>query len=121
MLPAAEVALLAGVGLTVPPLVAFGAYFGGWHAVRHVARLITADPANDLDLDSGRLLRPVGRFAVSAAAPTAVSLAALAALWAVADGWRGFVTANLALLAGLTVLHALVVAWWDRHPRPHST
>ncbi|WP_432487272.1 Brp/Blh family beta-carotene 15,15'-dioxygenase [Kineococcus sp. SYSU DK018] len=119
-LAAAEVALLAAVGLLVPPLVAFGAYFGGWHAVRHVGRLLAEDPANTGDLAAGRLARPLGRFALAAAAPTAVSLAALGALWSTTDGWRGFVTADLAVLAGLTVPHVLVVAWWDRHPRARS-
>ncbi|WP_432497543.1 Brp/Blh family beta-carotene 15,15'-dioxygenase [Kineococcus gypseus] len=118
-LAAAEVALLAAVGLLVPPLVAFGAYFGGWHAVRHVGRLLAQDPANAVDLAVGRLLRPLGRFALAAAVPTALSLAALGALWSLAGGWRGFVTADLAVLAGLTVPHALVVAWWDRRARRH--
>jgi len=126
-LGALEVALLAAVGLLVAPLAAFGAYFGAWHAVRHVGRMIAQDPASTPDLAAGRMLRPLGRFARAAAAPTAVSLAALAALWALAGGWQGFVTANLALLAGLTVPHVLVVTWWDRYharrgaPTPAAT
>ena len=114
LLGAGEVALLAGVGLLVSPLAAFGAYFGAWHALRHIARMVSDDPANTPDLARGRLRRPLTRFAVAAAAPTAVSLAALAGLWALAGGWRGFVTANLALLAGLTLPHVLVVTWADR-------
>ena len=114
-LAALEVALLTAVGLLVAPLAAFGAYFGAWHAVRHIGRMLTEDPANATDLAHGHLLRPLARFALTAAAPTAVSLTALAGLWALADGWQGFVTANLALLAGLTVPHVLVVAWSDRH------
>jgi Brp/Blh family beta-carotene 15,15'-monooxygenase len=116
-LAAAEVTLLAAVGATVPPLVAFGAYFGGWHAVRHVARLLAQDPASTDDLASGRVAVPLARFARAAAVPTAVSLLALAALWSLADGWRGFVTADLSVLAGLTVPHAAVVAWWDGQSR----
>jgi hypothetical protein len=85
--------------------------------VRHVTRMTTEDPANDDDLARGRVLRPLARFARQAAAPTAVSLAALLALCSLADGWRGSVTANLALLAGLTVPHVLVVAWWDARSR----
>lgn len=116
-LAAAELVLLVAVGLLVPPMAAFGAYFGAWHAVRHVARLVAKDPANAALLQAGRLGRPLGRFALAAAAPTAVSVLAVLGLWALADGWRGFVTANLAVLAGLTVPHALLVAWWDRQPR----
>ncbi len=52
---------------------------------------------------------------MAAAVPTAVSLAALGALWALTGGWRGFATAGLALPAGLTVPHVLVVSWWDGH------
>ncbi|WP_432521477.1 Brp/Blh family beta-carotene 15,15'-dioxygenase [Kineococcus sp. SYSU DK006] len=113
-LAAGEVALLAAVGLLVAPLAAFGAYFGAWHALRHIARMVAEDPGNAADLAAGRLARPVARFAVGAAVPTVASLAALAGSWALAGGWRGFVTANLALLAGLTVPHVLVVVWWDR-------
>jgi len=115
LLGAVEVALLAAVGLLVSPLAAFGAYFGAWHGLRHIARMLSEDPANTTDLARGHLLRPVGTFALTAAAPTAISLAALVGLWTLAGGWRGFVTANLALLAGLTLPHVVVVAWADRH------
>jgi len=76
---------------------------------------VREDPANATDLERGRLARPVSRFALAAAVPTAVSLAALGGSWALAGGWQGFVGANLALLAGLTLPHVLVVTWWDRH------
>ncbi len=117
-LAAAETLLLLALGLLAPPLVAFGVYFGGWHAVRHVALLLTEDPTSAVDLSMGRLPAPVGRFCLRAALPTVAALALLASLWSVADGWRGFVAANLALLAGLTVPHALMVSWWDRSRRP---
>ncbi len=116
-LTAVEVALLAALGLLVAPLAAFGAYFGAWHAVRHVARLLEEDPRNTDDLQGGHLARPLGRFALAAALPTAVALGTVLLLWSLADGWRGFVTANLSLLAGLTVPHVVVVTWWDRHQR----
>ena len=115
-LPAAELLLLTAVGLVVPPLAAFGAYFGGWHAVRHVGRLLADDPRNEQDLRAGRIRRPLRRFLVSASVPTLLSLVALLGLWAAAGGWRGFVTTDLALLAGLTLPHALMVAWRDQHP-----
>ena len=114
---AAELALLAAAATLVPPLAAFGAYFGGWHSVRHVARLLAEDPANTADLGAGRLARPVGRFARSAALPTAAALATVLGLWALAGGWQAFVAADLLVLAALTAPHLIVIAWLDRHVR----
>ncbi|WP_170149223.1 Brp/Blh family beta-carotene 15,15'-dioxygenase [Geodermatophilus normandii] len=113
-LEAAEVAVLLVLVLVVPPLAAFGVWFGCWHAVRHVARVLAADPAGDADPAAGRLAAPLRRFALAAALPTAAVLAVLAWVWSAADGWRGFLAAGLPLLAALTLPHALVVAWLDR-------
>ncbi|WP_158550746.1 Brp/Blh family beta-carotene 15,15'-dioxygenase [Geodermatophilus sp. TF02-6] len=113
---AAELVLLACLGLVVPPLAAFGVYFGCWHSVRHVARVVAEDPAGAGDLAAGRLGRPLRRFAVQAALPTAAVLAVLALLWSAADGWPSFVATDLPVLAAVTVPHALVVAWLDRAP-----
>ncbi len=111
---AAELALLAATATIAPPLAAFGAYFGGWHSVRHVARLLAEDPVNAADLAAGRLARPLGRFACSAALPTVAALATVLGLWAVAGGWEAFVAADLMVLAALTAPHLVVVAWLDR-------
>jgi Brp/Blh family beta-carotene 15,15'-monooxygenase len=113
-LEAGELALLIAVALLVPPLAAFGVYFGCWHALRHTARVLAEDPANAGDLAAGRLARPLGRFARAAALPTAAVLAALAVLWSAAGGWRGLVVTDLPLLAALTLPHVLVVGWLDR-------
>jgi Brp/Blh family beta-carotene 15,15'-monooxygenase len=113
-LEAAELVLLLAVALLVPPLAAFGLYFGFWHSLRHVARVVAEDPANAGDLAAGRVLRPLGRFARAAALPTAAVLVVLGVLWAAADGWRGFVATDVPLLAALTLPHVLVVGWLDR-------
>jgi Brp/Blh family beta-carotene 15,15'-monooxygenase len=113
-LEAAELAVLLAVALVVPPLAAFGTYFGFWHSLRHVARVVAEDPANAGDLGAGRWARPLGRFALAAALPTAAVLAVLGLLWAAADGWRGFVATDVPLLAALTLPHVLVVGWLDR-------
>lgn len=111
-----ELAVLAGLVLLTPPLVAFGTWFGCWHSVRHVARLLAEDPANAADLDAGRLAGPLSRFAAQAALPTVAVLVVLGLLWSAAGGWRGFVVADLPVLAALTLPHVLVVAWLDvRH------
>ncbi len=111
---AAEVGVLTVLVLVAPPLAAFGVYFGCWHSVRHLARVLAEDPANAADLAAGRLAAPLRRFAVAAALPTAAALAVLALLWSAADGWRGLLATHLPLLAALTLPHALVVLWLDR-------
>ncbi len=115
-LEAAELAGLTALVLVVPPLAAFGVYFGCWHAVRHVARVVAEDPAAAGDLSAGRLGRPLRRFAVRAALPTAAVLVVLVLLWSAAGGWRAFVATDLPLLAALTLPHVLVVGWLDAAP-----
>lgn len=114
LLATAELVLLVVLVVTVHPLVAFGAYFGAWHSVRHLARVVVDDPGNHGALSRGSLARPLLAFSRAAALPTAVSLALVVTLWVVADGWRDFTLTYVALLAGLTVPHMLVVAWADK-------
>lgn len=111
---AAELALVTLTMTVVPPLAAFAVYFGCWHSVRHVVRLLATDPANEADLRRGRRAGPLLRFLRSAALPTAVSLLALGALWVVTGPHALLLTSNLQLLAALTVPHMAVVAWLDR-------
>jgi Brp/Blh family beta-carotene 15,15'-monooxygenase len=118
-LEAGEVALVLAVVLVVPPLAAFGVYFGAWHSLRHVARVMAEDPVNGPDLAAGRLAAPLRRFAWAAGVPTVAVLVVLVALWSWADGWRGLVVTHLPLLAALTLPHVLVVAWVDRS-RPNA-
>ncbi len=112
-LEAAEVATLLVLGLVVPPPAAVGTYFGAWHSVRHVARVLAADPSNTADLAGGSLGGPLRRFARHALGPTVAVLVVLALLWSFAGGWRELVASHLPLLAGLTVPHLLVVGWLD--------
>jgi Brp/Blh family beta-carotene 15,15'-monooxygenase len=113
-----ELGLLVALFLVVPPLPAFGVYFGAWHGLRHLMRLVAADPANTSDLRAGCLARPVRRLAVHAAPPTLAVLAALGAL-VLAPGWfphvvDGLVSAGLSVVLALTVPHMAVVAVLDR-------
>lgn len=110
---AAEAGLLAALFVLAPPAAAFGVYFGGWHAVRHIGRLLALDPRNGDDLAAGRLRSPLRRYAAAAAPPTGVALAGIALL--VLSAQRPDWTAGaLAVLLGLTVPHMAVVALLDR-------
>ena len=116
---ALDLFLLAAVFAVAPPLIAFAAYFGCWHAARHIGRLLTLDPRNRTDLVHRRVGRPLARFAGSAAGPTAISVAVLAGLWWGAGGVQGFVAAHLGLLLALTMPHVAVVSWLDRRRGVH--
>jgi Brp/Blh family beta-carotene 15,15'-monooxygenase len=111
---AADLGLLVLLAVLVHPLAALGVYFGAWHSVRHLARTLVDDPGNARHLAEGRLGAALRRFAVSAALPTLASLSFVGLLVVVADGWQGFASEYLALLAGLTVPHLVTVAWADR-------
>jgi len=104
----AELAGLAAFFAVVPPVFAVGVYFVAWHSLRHVARLVALDPS----------ARGVPGFARDAAPCTAVALAGVAALGAVlaVDPGAAAPVAGVALAVvfGLTLPHALVVAWMDR-------
>jgi beta-carotene 15,15'-dioxygenase len=86
-------ALVVALALTAPPLVAFAAWFAGWHALRHLARVSVDRP-----------LAPVLRASVLP------SLAAVVAALAIAVSLAGVGAAVLLVLLALTVPHAVVVA-----------
>ncbi|GAA3726468.1 hypothetical protein GCM10022225_04480 [Plantactinospora mayteni] len=110
----AQLGVLTAVFVVVPPTCAFGVYFAAWHSLRHVARLLAADPANAACLREGRLAPALWRFARQAALPTGIVLVSFALLVWYA-GPAGTLPAAFAVLAALTLPHALVVAWLDRH------
>lgn len=114
-----DLLVLVALFAVAPPLIAFAAYFGCWHAARHIARLLALDPRNRDDLERRRLGGPLLRFAGSAAGPTAISVAVLAGLWWGAGGIQGLVAAHLGLLLALTMPHVAVVSWLDRRRGVH--
>ena len=97
---AGELALVVAVALLGPPLVVFAAWFGCWHAPRHLVRLLAIEPCGDGP-------ERVRRLARSAALPTAVAALGLGALAVVLGGLP---SAVLVVLLALTVPHAVVVA-----------
>jgi Brp/Blh family beta-carotene 15,15'-monooxygenase len=104
---AAEVLTLLVLFLATPPLIAFGVYFGAWHALRHTRRLVDLlAPGDD------RRIQALA-FARAAAAPTAGATGVLILLWTLrADA--DVVVTGVSLLLALTFPHVLVVAALDR-------
>lgn len=116
-LEAAELALLAITFAVAPPLAAFGIYFGGWHSVRHLGRLL--DLAAKRGSAAGPRDRRLPDWTAAAGAllragwlPSLISFAGVAALWLVRD--RAGLTAEVAILLSLTFPHVLAVRTLDR-------
>jgi Brp/Blh family beta-carotene 15,15'-monooxygenase len=121
-LDAAEMALLWGYFLLVPPILAIGLYFCLWHSLRHVVRAIalgdessagtTGIGAPDADRS---VVREFARFAREAAPLTAGALVIFAGLYVLAPvaDVLGLIALYLVLLAILTLPHVLVVTWMD--------
>ena len=99
-LPTAELGLVVVAAAVAPALLVFAAWFGAWHAPRHLVRLLDLQP----DGSAGERLR---RLTVGALAPTAAALGGLGVLAATG---RGLPAAVLVVLLALTVPHAAVVA-----------
>lgn len=106
---AGELLVVTLLVLLAPPLVAFGAWFAGWHASRHLVRLAALQPSGD---GTERLRR----LARAALLPSLGALVGLAALVLVLGGVPG---ALLLVLLALTVPHAAVVARLSA-PRPRA-
>ncbi len=114
---ALDIGLIGLLGVVAPPLVAFAVWFGGWHALRHSARMLTVEPGCSALLAAGRRRAAVRRLARLAAPSTIAALATVAVL-----GWYGanagdpvaVLAVVLNLLLALTVPHMVVVMWLDR-------
>ena len=102
----AELALVVLAAALAPALLVFAAWFGAWHAPRHLVRLLDLQPGGS----TGERVR---RLALGALAPTAAALAGLGVLAATG---RGLPAAVLVVLLALTVPHAAVVARLRRGP-----
>jgi Brp/Blh family beta-carotene 15,15'-monooxygenase len=106
---AGELLLVAAVFALAPPLAAFGAYFGLWHAVRHTGRLLDLSRAAGGD---SSWAPAAARLARSAALPTLGALAAVVVLWQLGDS--AGLHAQVSILLALTFPHAAVVWALDR-------
>lgn len=114
---ALDILLIGALGMLAPPLVAFAVWFGGWHALRHCARLLTVEPGCATMLADGRRRAAVQRLVRLAALPSLAVLAVVAALaWVTlaAPEPTEAVAEALRVLLALTVPHMVVVFWLDR-------
>jgi Brp/Blh family beta-carotene 15,15'-monooxygenase len=105
---AADSALLLALPLVAPPAPAFAAYFGGWHALRHTARVVDA-------------LVEQGQLPAQRSLPRAFAVLGRRSAWAAAVGivGAGVLAARdrehasdnaFAAVLGLTVPHMATVA-----------
>ncbi len=115
---AAEIAVLTGFFLVVPPILAIGIYFCFWHSLRHVARTVLLHDRSATAVGRGEVLGPARRFARDAAPLTVASIALLGGLYAAVPtsptAVPDIVGLYLVLIAVLTLPHVVVVTWLDR-------
>lgn len=112
-----DVVLIGALGALAPPLVSFAVWFGGWHALRHCARLLCVDPRSAVLVQSGQLRRAVGGLVRVAVGPTLVAVLVLAALLVAtitSADVPGAIASTLLVLLALTVPHMVVVVGMDR-------
>jgi len=118
-----DVVLVGALGMLAPPLLAFALWFGGWHAIRHCARMLTVEPGCADLVTVGRHRAAVLRLIRLAALPSIAALTTVVAL-----GWITVTAADptvvvaeiLRLLLALTVPHMVVVWWLDRASGPQA-
>ena len=114
---ALDVTLIGVLGMLAPPLAAFAVWFGGWHGLRHTARMMTVEPGCAALLAEGRRRDAVSRLGRLAAMPSVAALTAVSGLmWltATANDPAVAVAEVLRVLLALTVPHMVVVFWLDQ-------
>ncbi len=113
---ALDLILLAALALIAPPLVAFAVYFGGWHALRHTARLTSLLSKSETAYQENNVGKAF-RAAVIPGLPALLgTLIFVIALTIFKDGdlSSSFLWNILVTIWALTVPHMMVTARLDR-------
>jgi beta-carotene 15,15'-dioxygenase len=113
---ARDIVVLGALALTTPPLIAFAAYFGLWHALRHTARLsLEISPAKDIAA-RGNWVAALWRVSLPGL-PALVGTMVVAAGITVVGGWSvmDYLWIALVLVWALTVPHMALTWRLDRN------
>ncbi len=113
---ALDLILLAALAFIAPPLVAFAVYFGGWHALRHTARLTSLLAKSETAYQENNIGKAF-RAAVIPGLPALLgTLIFVIALTIFKDGdlSSSFLWNILVTIWALTVPHMMVTARLDR-------
>lgn len=112
---ARDLTVLAVLALIAPPLVAFAAYFGLWHALRHTARLSEEIPAAKTLADAGRWGAALWRVSVPGL-PALVGTMVAALVITFVGGWAltDYLWIALVVVWALTVPHMALTWRLDR-------
>ena len=113
---ALDLLLLAALAFIAPPLVAFAVYFGGWHALRHTARLTSLLPKSAVAYKQNKVGKAF-RSAVTPGLPALVGtllFVGCLSIFRSDDLSSTFLWNTLVTIWALTVPHMMVTARLDR-------
>ena len=113
---ALDLLLLATLAVIAPPLVAFAVYFGGWHALRHTARLTSLLPKSAVAYKQNKVGKAF-RSAVTPGLPALVGtllFVGCLSIFRSDDLSSTFLWNTLVTIWALTVPHMMVTARLDR-------
>ena len=112
----ADLLILSALALLTPPLVAFAAYFGMWHAMRHTARLTLNLKSSQKSISENRPARAF-RQAVIPGLPALVGTFIVSLLLGVQTPGKlsdEYLWLSLVVVWALTVPHMMVTAKLDK-------
>ena len=111
-----DLAILSALALLTPPLVAFAAYFGMWHAMRHTARLTLNLQSSQQSIADNRPARAF-RQAVIPGIPALVGTFIVSLLIGIQTPGKlsdEYLWLSLVVVWALTVPHMMVTAKLDK-------
>ena len=112
---ASDLLLLFGLSLLAPPLIAFAAYFGFWHALRHTARLVPKLPSAHEAALQGNPLKSIKKAVMPGLYAVAGTLiiAAIAMVQFPNQFSSSLLWSTLVIVWALTVPHMMTTARFD--------